>query len=128
MPSRCSAFGTIVAGTLTQLGTFTFTIQAVAPDGATATGPYSMTVGPPLPLTITSGSTLTPGTVAPGARATIVAARAGEMIHEPALAIRASLFTGGLAQAVLAYPPGRWPSSRPPPSSSAVTAAAPPAR
>jgi pyruvate/2-oxoglutarate dehydrogenase complex dihydrolipoamide dehydrogenase (E3) component len=36
--------------------------------------------------------------------ATIVAARAGEMIHEPALAMRTAMFTGRLAQAVHAYP------------------------
>lgn len=36
--------------------------------------------------------------------ATIVAPRAGEMIHEPALAMRAGLFTGRLAQATHAYP------------------------
>jgi len=36
--------------------------------------------------------------------ATIVAARAGEMIHEPALAMRAGMFTGRLAQTVHAYP------------------------
>jgi pyruvate/2-oxoglutarate dehydrogenase complex dihydrolipoamide dehydrogenase (E3) component len=36
--------------------------------------------------------------------ATIVAARAGEMIHEPALAIRTAMFTGRLAQASHAYP------------------------
>jgi pyruvate/2-oxoglutarate dehydrogenase complex dihydrolipoamide dehydrogenase (E3) component len=36
--------------------------------------------------------------------ATIVAARAGEMIHEPALAIRTGMFTGRLAQTVHAYP------------------------
>ena len=36
--------------------------------------------------------------------ATIVAARAGEMIHEPALAMRTGLFTGRLAQTVHAYP------------------------
>jgi pyruvate/2-oxoglutarate dehydrogenase complex dihydrolipoamide dehydrogenase (E3) component len=36
--------------------------------------------------------------------ATIVAARAGEMIHEPALAIRTRMFTGRLAQATHAYP------------------------
>jgi pyruvate/2-oxoglutarate dehydrogenase complex dihydrolipoamide dehydrogenase (E3) component len=36
--------------------------------------------------------------------ATIVAARAGEMIHEPTLAIRTGMFTGRLAQAVHAYP------------------------
>ncbi|MDE0701544.1 MAG: FAD-dependent oxidoreductase [Acidimicrobiaceae bacterium] len=36
--------------------------------------------------------------------ATIVAPRAGEMIHEAALAMRAGLFTGRLAQTVHAYP------------------------
>jgi pyruvate/2-oxoglutarate dehydrogenase complex dihydrolipoamide dehydrogenase (E3) component len=36
--------------------------------------------------------------------ATIVAARAGEMIHEPALAVRTGMFTGRLAQASHAYP------------------------
>jgi pyruvate/2-oxoglutarate dehydrogenase complex dihydrolipoamide dehydrogenase (E3) component len=36
--------------------------------------------------------------------ATIVAARAGELIHEPALAIRTRMFTGRLAQTVHAYP------------------------
>ena len=36
--------------------------------------------------------------------ATIVAPRAGEMIHEPALAMRANLFTGRLAQMAHAYP------------------------
>ena len=36
--------------------------------------------------------------------ATIVAARAGEMIHEPALAMATNMFTGRLAQATHAYP------------------------
>ncbi|WP_306357924.1 MULTISPECIES: NAD(P)/FAD-dependent oxidoreductase [unclassified Nocardia] len=36
--------------------------------------------------------------------ATIVAARAGELIHEPALAMRTGMFTGRLAQTVHAYP------------------------
>jgi pyruvate/2-oxoglutarate dehydrogenase complex dihydrolipoamide dehydrogenase (E3) component len=36
--------------------------------------------------------------------ATIVAARAGEMIHEAALAMRTHMFTGRLAQTVHAYP------------------------
>jgi pyruvate/2-oxoglutarate dehydrogenase complex dihydrolipoamide dehydrogenase (E3) component len=36
--------------------------------------------------------------------ATIVAARAGEMIHEPAHAMRTGMFAGRLAQAVHAYP------------------------
>lgn len=36
--------------------------------------------------------------------ATIVAERVGEMIHEPALAMRTGMFTGRLAQAAHAYP------------------------
>jgi pyruvate/2-oxoglutarate dehydrogenase complex dihydrolipoamide dehydrogenase (E3) component len=36
--------------------------------------------------------------------ATIVASRAGELIHEPTLAIRTGMFTGRLAQTVHAYP------------------------
>ncbi len=36
--------------------------------------------------------------------ATIVAARAGEMIHEPALVMRTGMFTGRLAQVTHAYP------------------------
>ncbi len=36
--------------------------------------------------------------------ATIVASRAGEMIHEPALAMRTHMFAGRLAQALRAYP------------------------
>src|SRR5260370_9012267 len=58
MPSRYNAFGTIVAtpagGTLTQEGTFTFTVPPVAPDGSSAQQAYSITVRPPLPLTITT--------------------------------------------------------------------------
>lgn len=41
--------------------------------------------------------------------ATIVAPRAGEMIHEVALAMRSSMFTGRLAQTVHAYP--SWSTS-----------------
>jgi pyruvate/2-oxoglutarate dehydrogenase complex dihydrolipoamide dehydrogenase (E3) component len=36
--------------------------------------------------------------------ATIVSQRAGELIHEPALAMRTGMFTGRLAQTVHAYP------------------------
>jgi pyruvate/2-oxoglutarate dehydrogenase complex dihydrolipoamide dehydrogenase (E3) component len=36
--------------------------------------------------------------------ASIVASRAGELIHEPALALRTGMFTGRLAQTVHAYP------------------------
>jgi pyruvate/2-oxoglutarate dehydrogenase complex dihydrolipoamide dehydrogenase (E3) component len=36
--------------------------------------------------------------------ATVVAARGGELIHEPALAMRTGMFTGRLAQTVHAYP------------------------
>lgn len=41
--------------------------------------------------------------------ATIVADRAGELIHEPALAMRTRMFTGRLAQTVHAYP--TWSSA-----------------
>lgn len=62
-----TAFGTEVATNpyqwLTQQGTFTFTVNALAPDGSSAQQAYSVTVGPPLPLTITSPSTLPSGTV-----------------------------------------------------------------
>jgi len=57
--------------------------------------------------------------------ATIVAARAGEMIHEPALAMRTGMFTGRLAQTVHAYPTWSLAIQRPPRSSSASSAAAP---
>lgn len=50
--------------------------------------------------------------------ATIVASRAGEMIHEPALAMRTGMFTGRLAQTVHAIRPGRSPFARLRPSSS----------
>jgi pyruvate/2-oxoglutarate dehydrogenase complex dihydrolipoamide dehydrogenase (E3) component len=61
--------------------------------------------------------------------ATIVCPRAGELIHEPALAIRSGMFAGRLAQTVHAYPTwstairqaaarlvprGREPGGRPP--------------
>jgi pyruvate/2-oxoglutarate dehydrogenase complex dihydrolipoamide dehydrogenase (E3) component len=36
--------------------------------------------------------------------ATVVAPRAGEMIHEPAMALRAKMFTGRLAMSAHAYP------------------------
>ena len=36
--------------------------------------------------------------------ASIVASRAGELIHEPTLALRTGMFTGRLAQTVHAYP------------------------
>ena len=63
MPSRYNAFGTIVAGMPTQEGTYTFTVNAVAPNGSSAQQAYSVTVDPPLPLTISSTSPMSPGTV-----------------------------------------------------------------
>jgi hypothetical protein len=67
MPAKYGNFGTIVATPtykwLTQQGTFTFTLNAFAPDGTSAQLTYSVTVGPPLPLTITSPSTMYAGTV-----------------------------------------------------------------
>ena len=55
MPATYGAAGTIVGGTPTKQGTFTFTVH-VTPFGASApstNGTYSITVGPPPPLTIT---------------------------------------------------------------------------
>jgi hypothetical protein len=66
MPSQFNVLGTIVTGTPTQQGTFTFTLQVVAPDGSSGQQAYSITVGPPLPLAIVlpgAGSTLHAGTV-----------------------------------------------------------------
>ena len=64
-----SAGGTIIAGTPTQQGTFTFTVDNVPfsnPGAPPSQGTYSITVRPPLPLKVVlpaSGSTLFPGTV-----------------------------------------------------------------
>jgi len=69
MPSVYGAGATIIAGTPTQQGTFTFTVDNVPfnnPSAPPSQGTYSITVGPPLPLKIVlpaSGSTLPRGTV-----------------------------------------------------------------
>src|SRR5215471_4261906 len=69
MPATCGAGATIVAGTPTQQGTFTFTVDNVPfdqPGAPPSQGTYSITVNPPLPLKVVlpaSGSTLFPGTV-----------------------------------------------------------------
>jgi large repetitive protein len=69
MPSVFGAAGTVVAGTPTQQGTFTFTVDNVPfnnPSAPPSQGTYSITVNPPLPLKVVlpaSGSTLSPGTV-----------------------------------------------------------------
>ena len=65
MPATYGAAGTIVGGTPTKQGTFTFTVH-VTPFGASTpatNGTYRITVGPPPPLTITFPSTCcNPGT------------------------------------------------------------------
>ena len=69
MPSVFGAAGTVVAGTPTQQGTFTFTVDNVPfnnPSAPPSQGTYSITVNPPLPLKVVlpaSGSTLSQGTV-----------------------------------------------------------------
>src|SRR6266851_4602610 len=66
MPATFGAAGTIVAGTPTQQGTFTFTVRAVpfaTPQGPSAQQGFSITVDPPLPLAITSTSPLPAGQV-----------------------------------------------------------------
>jgi len=59
MPATYGAAGTIVGGTPTKPGIYTFTVH-VTPFGATTpstNGTYSITVGPPPPLTITFPAT-----------------------------------------------------------------------
>ena len=69
MPATYGAAGTIVAGTPTQQGTFTFTVHAVPfanPQGPGGQQAFSITVGPPPPLTVVlpgGGPALSPGTV-----------------------------------------------------------------
>jgi hypothetical protein len=69
MPSVYGAAGTIIGGTPTQPGTFTFTVDNVPfnnPGAPPSQGTYSITVNAPLPLKVVlpaSGATLSPGTV-----------------------------------------------------------------
>ena len=66
MPSSYGAAGTIVAGTPTQQGTFTFTVHGTDGQGQPLQQAYSITVDPPPPLAVVlpgSGPTLAPGTV-----------------------------------------------------------------
>ena len=66
MPSSYGASGTIVAGTPTRQGTFTFTVKGTDQQGQSLQQAYSITVGPAPPLAIVlpaSGATLGPGTV-----------------------------------------------------------------
>src|SRR5216684_4271675 len=54
---------TVVFGTPTTVQTTAFTVQVQDSAGETATQPLSITIDPPLPLVITSPSTLPSGTV-----------------------------------------------------------------
>jgi Putative Ig domain len=63
MPASYGASGTIVAGTPTQQGTFTFTVKGSDQQGQPLQQTYSIKVGPALPLVITSGSCCANGSV-----------------------------------------------------------------
>jgi hypothetical protein len=54
LPPGLSASGTTVAGSPTQQGTFTFTVTQSAQAGPPLQEAYTITVGPPLPLTDTT--------------------------------------------------------------------------
>lgn len=54
LPPGLSTSGTTVAGSPTQQGTFTFTVTESAQTGPPLQETYSITVGPPLPLTDTT--------------------------------------------------------------------------
>lgn len=63
MPASYGASGTIVAGTPSKQGTFTFTVKGTDQQGQPLQQTYSIKVGPPLPLVITSGSCCANGSV-----------------------------------------------------------------
>jgi hypothetical protein len=63
MPASYGASGTIVAGTPSQQGTSTFTVKGTDGEGQSLQQTYRITVGPPLPLVITSGSCCADGSV-----------------------------------------------------------------
>jgi len=54
LPPGLSTSGTVVAGSPTQQGTFTFTVTESAQTGPPLQETYSITVGPPPPLTDTT--------------------------------------------------------------------------
>src|SRR5260370_17145135 len=60
MPASFGASGTIVGGTPTQQGTFTFTVVGVDNVGQRLRETYSITIDPPLPLTIVLPATGSP--------------------------------------------------------------------
>ena len=63
MPARYGASGTIVAGTPTHEGSFSFTVKGTDQEGQRLRQAYRISVGHPLPLTDTTINPLPPGTV-----------------------------------------------------------------
>jgi hypothetical protein len=63
MDKNFGVFSTQIAGTPTNIGTSTFTLQVTAGVGDTAQQAFTLTIDLPLPLVITSGSCCPAGTV-----------------------------------------------------------------
>lgn len=63
VPRRYGAAGTIVAGTPTRTGRFTFTVKGVDQVGQPLGQTYRITVGPPPPLRVNATNGCSPGTV-----------------------------------------------------------------
>jgi Putative Ig domain len=96
MPASYGASGTIVGGTPTTQGTFTFAVKGTDQEGQPLQQTYSIKVGPPPPLVITSGSCCASGPVGTPYGVTLFADGGGEtLIGQRSAAYHPAENTGG---------------------------------